>query len=371
MFFKSFISYFIALHFFKGTIAAECTVSSDCEFYCTPNQECKDVPKSCVAHSDCEGEFPSGNLPYCKEGTCQDIELSGTCSGALACEELTRVALAENFSVGHMTQVVKSSNLTKTRQASKQLYTDLKANTAVTNDIYAKLSGSESVTLYGTLFLDHDESTILDEIKTILCGNAAEFCTVSKEGGIGRRLQAAEDITVTVTYTIESATYDSIPEGSFDSPEFKSDLAAALNVSESDVEITAVDGQIEIEYIVATESTSDDPLTSEHLDAVTLLQTEISTIESAVVSNLGIDPADIQETIIDKCGDRSCNSRGTCVASTGLCDCTDLDYWGINCETLVGCNDGVKSTRSQYCLCEFPKFGQRCQSIANLGPVSI
>lgn len=67
-----------------------------------------------------------------------------------------------------------------------------------------------------------------------------------------------------------------------------------------------------------------------------------------------------------KCGcstDNDCNGRGTCNTSTTVCDCSGTtDYWGIDCNTLIDCNTGVKMVNASYCECPYPTYGQSCEN---------
>ena len=351
----------------------ECVGPSQCTGtdYCGPANTCE-TAAACTNHHDCIGEFVSGNLPHCDKDNsiCQDKEYVGSCTDQDSCDHFNNKAYAEAHSIGSITQTVSvpDNNLTAARLAVKELYTGVASETSVTQNILTFVTGSETATFDLALFNEADNNTlVLGEIKALICGSAAEFCTVTIPSrrmleAYGRELQSGGDIVVSVTYEIDSAIFDQLEAAdSFDDPAFQAALAAAVGVSADNVTITAVDGTLEIEYVVAQESTGDDPLSEENLDAINDLNDDINTVTTTVVSELNLTASDISEPDVDRCEGRDCNGRGTCDSNTGICACTDPDYWGINCETSVTCNNGTKSTDSAYCVCEYPEYGKRCE----------
>jgi hypothetical protein len=173
------------------------------------------------------------------------------------------------------------------------------------------------------------------------------------------------EITVEITYSIDSDLFDSLAANgtSFsDGSEFEQALAGALGLNTTDIVVSAVTGTLTIEYVVSDEATGDDPLTQENLQALVEVESELTTITNTVLAELGLSENDITSNSIDYCTDRDCNGRGTCDSSTGVCTCTDTNYWGVNCETLVNCNDGIKDPEQAYCICQYPQFGQRCEN---------
>jgi hypothetical protein len=322
----------------------------------------------CSTHFSCDGTQLAGYLPYCNSvsGRCEPSGLQGTCSSVLQCNDKITTAKAKKNAIAKVTQTVTTTNNTLSRQAARKLYTDTKATTTITQQLYAQISSTETATFSDSLLTaSGSEQAMLDGIKATLCGPVAELCTVTLAGGGGGRLlQSSGQISVILTYTIDSTSYDSLPDGSFDSPTFEESLATALGITVNDITIIDNAGTITIEYVVAEESNGSDPLSEENFDALNTLNADLAAVESTIVSELGISATAISDPVIDKCGDRDCNGRGTCNPDTGVCACSDTNYWGVNCETLVDCGSGTKDSVTAYCICPYPSYGQRCQNTA-------
>jgi hypothetical protein len=280
----------------------------------------------------------------------------------VSCQDKSTQAIAKKNALGSVKQSVPVTNITVARTAAKSLYTSLKTDTVVTEEIYAIVTGTEKAVFDQTLFTNYgNDQQLLDHIKTIVCGSASDTCSISGVGEGRRQLRdLATSIAVTITYSIDSSVFDSLNGTTFnDGGTFEQELAAALGVTTNDISILTTDGTLEIEYIVAQEATGDDPLTESNIAALNTVNSELSTITSTVNSQLGTTAS---TPTVDKCGDRTCNGRGTCNPTTGVCACSTTDYWGVNCETAVSCNGGVKLSSSAYCSCEYPNYGLRCQS---------
>lgn len=343
-------------------IPPQCTVSSDCKGpneYCTPSNSCASTP--CTAHTDCVGVFQAGKLPYCaNNGYCSD-QFTGTCSGELDCNNkvITRKAATRN--IGVVKQSISNTNTTQARQTVKTLATRV-SQTNSSSNLVTTISATETTTFNSILFDNvGDDALLLEEIKNVACGNLTELCNIQIVTGGGRRLQGGGAITVSITYEIDSTIYDQIPEGSFNDPEFIQALADAVGLDPGNVTVVSTGSSFTVQYAVTSESTTDDPLTEEALAAIDALAANINSVTAAVVTELGIDESSIEATQVDKCSDRDCNGRGTCNPTTGACQCTDPDYWGVNCETLIVCENGG-TPGDGYCACVFPFYGLRCQT---------
>lgn len=347
-----------------------CLSDITCEslFYCNLNEECQQ--QVCTDSSDCYGLIVNNQLPYCNAnaGYCENI-FEETCTTLQDCNYKINLALASRDSLGKITQTASyGSNLTSTKSAISDIISTTKSNTTVTQTIYAFVDGSEQVTLNPLLFdTVNNNSLVLEQIENLICGSASQFCTaqITNRRLLQRDLQ--NTITVTVTYSVDSDIFDIIgSSGSFDSPTFIQNLADAVGVLPGNVTIVLIDGTFSIDYVIAEESDGQDPIDQSVLDSIDTVASEIDSITDVIVAQFNLQRSDFSNTSVDKCADRDCNGRGSCNSSTGICTCTNTDYWGVNCETIVTCaNDGIKKTSEAYCKCTFPYYGVRCENTQN------
>lgn len=344
-------------------IPPQCTTSADCtgaNEYCAAST-CAST--ACTTTSDCMGLF-SSHLPLCGvSGYCKD-SMSGTCTTLEDCQNKINLARARTKSIGAATKTISNLGGGDARAAVKSLNTKI-YNTSSATDLTTVVTGSETAIFSPSLFTSVGNNTlVLEEIKNILCGNATAFCNVAIDNN--RRMLQGGDITVSVTYDIDSSIFDTLPEGSFDDPAFIQALADAVGVGSGNVTILQSESSFTILYAVTSESSTNDPLTDENLQAIDDLVSNLDAVTQTVVTELGISQSAISSTSVDRCADRDCNGRGTCNPDTGACTCTDPNYWGLNCETLVVCeNDGVNVPINNvpYCMCMYPYFGSRCQTL--------
>lgn len=348
----------------------ECVSSTGClgaNEYCSSVNTCE--TKVCTTHADCIGEFLPNRLAYCDSvsGMCKD-SFSGSCSTQLECKNKAERELAKKYSLGQATQTVSSSsNLTNTRTAIKTIVGTTNSTTVIDQKLYSFISGTEQATFDPLLFdTVNDDALILQQIKLLVCGDAADVCTVELPNR--RRLMEERElqnsITVTVTYDVDAETFNSIETSeNFNSATFIQALADAVGVLPGNVTLILVDGSFTIEYVVADESDGQEPLDQTTLDAINAVSSNVNSITSTVATQLGLPESEFSSSSVDKCADRDCNGRGTCDPATGICTCTDTSYWGVNCETLVTClNDGEKDPFSARCFCSYPYYGLRCGS---------
>jgi hypothetical protein len=310
----------------------------------------------------------TGRLSRCGDaGFCEDL-FEGTCINSVDCENKNLLKKAARDSVGQLTQELTISNLTTAREVIADLKAATTANSTITQDITFKITGTEKVYLEQALFDKvKNDAAIHLAIATVLFGETGKLVsTITQVNGppARRALQSAGEIEITATYEVTETAYDLFPTGSFDSPGFVAALEAALSLSAGDVTVTDVDGVISITYVVTNEATGDDPLTEENVNELNDLAAELAIIESTIQTQFGLNDADLSTAVVDKCGDRDCNGRGTCNPDTGVCLCDSTDYWGVNCETAVLCAPGqnVPKNGVAYCECPYPASGQRCQT---------
>lgn len=352
----------------------ECTVSEDCgsmsDTYCSAHT-CQQT--ACTVHSDCAGLV--SNVPYCHSGYCTD-EITGSCDTTAECSNLVNMFLARRDAVGSVTQTVRdTTSISKSREGARELVSQLKSNTAVTQTVTAQLSSTEYAVFDGAMFDKvGNETAVLEALKAQVCGSdVPNLCNISVEkvtgyrralsdDGSSRELAITEQYKVSVTFVVDDSAYSSIPDGSFDSSTFLTDVATTLGINASDITILDSDGTVTIEYIVSKESTTKDPLTATNLAALSTIDSELAALLSTVETSVGLTSGSIGSTTVDKCAGRTCNGRGTCDSATGVCTCTDSNYWGLNCETAVDCNTGTKATGSAYCICDYPTYGLRCEN---------
>lgn len=349
-----------------------CAASIECDTgsYCAAvNLKC--AQKVCAVHGDCFGEFMSGRIPFCNtvSGFCED-KFAGTCSSVPTCTIAADKKISSLNSIGSITHSVTTTNTSTAREAVKTLTTDILSGTSITNEVYVFVNAEETAVFSSELFDNRDDATVLAHIKTLICADISEeLCTIS----IPARRMLSDDarelttsIIVSVTYEVDLAAFNTLQaSSSFSEPSFIAALAAAAGVNVSDVIVNSATGAFTIDYIVTDEATGNDPLSEAALQAIADLEADIDTITAAVISALGLNSNDVSDAVVDKCGPRDCNGRGTCSASTGACTCTDINYWGINCETLVDCSTGeiIVMDGGAYCKCKYPQFGERCVDV--------
>lgn len=349
-----------------------CTASSQCALgnYCSPGLVCVSA-KACGGHADCIGEFGAGRLPYCNftSGECRDV-YTGSCTSVSTCNLIHKKLNMFRNKLGSIKQDVTITNTTKARETVQKLYTYLKNTTTITQNLDIFVYGKETATFDSNLFTDYgNDAALLAYIKSVVCPpEVLDLCDIeipSERRLDSRNLQSSSSITVEITFSIDSDLFDSLAANgtSFsDGSDFEQALATLLGVSTEDIVLSAVSGELVIEYMVTQEAIGKDPLTEENLAALQEVQNDLAGITSTVISALGLGGNDIQSQSIDYCTNRTCNDRGTCDSVTGVCKCNDPAYWGVNCETYVDCNNGVKDPAYAYCICEYPEYGQRCES---------
>lgn len=346
-----------------------CLSGATCDeyFYCKIDESC--AQQACTSMNDCYGLFLDDELPYCdtKAGFCSNI-FNETCSTLQDCRNKINRKISERDSLGKATQTVNAlTNLTLSRNAIYQIISDTETASNLTDQtLYSFVSGTETLTLNPLLFdTVNNDTLVLEQIKSIVCGSVSDICNVQI---LNRRLLEERDlqnaITVSVTYNVDSETFNTIQSSeTFDSEGFVQSLADAVGVLPGNVTIILVDGSFTIEYIVAQESDGQEPLDQSVVDALTTVTSNVDSITSTVAAQFGLPENEFSSLTIDKCADRDCNGRGTCNSNTGICTCTDTNYWGVNCETLVTClNEGVKDPSEAYCNCYYPYYGLRCGS---------
>lgn len=341
----------------------ECNTSPDCPTgeICNDLLECEAVP--CTEHFDCQSSMQSGRLGKCVESVCVD-DSAGSCSSVNDCINTINKAFATANSVGEKKVTYGSTDVNATEQAAKELIVQVRGDVADDSNVYAFVSGSSTAYLDRAYFDAHggSQADALDDIKTVVCGDVP--CEIEEvDSGNRRVLQEEGEVGVVITFDIDESLFDDlVANNEFDDPAFIAALAAEAGLSPDNITVNTAESTLEVTFIVATESSGDEPVDNAIVSELNAVSDSADSLAETVATNLGLASEDVAVNTIDLCGDRNCNGRGTCDSETGICDCTDLNYWGINCETPVTCTDGQGTPVGQYCQCDYPYTGLRCEN---------
>ena len=275
-----------------------------------------------------------------------------------------KVLLASNarLSSGKATHVITAGGPELNRQVAGALKTEIDGVTFTQTQKY-QVVATEEVTLHRALFDEkNDDAAVLAGITAVACGSAP--CSISQTNGAGvrRALQQEGEISVTITYDLEGTVFANLGTA-FDAATFASELATELAVNVANITVIGTSSDLSITYLLTYPAPADTPTTESYVDEISTLVTELNNAEVTVLTNLGLQNADISSPQVDLCGDRDCYERGTCDTVTGICSCNSTAYWGINCETLVSCQNGgtnVPVGGKAYCECNYPSSGVVC-----------
>lgn len=336
-----------------------CNFTSTCseDKNCNTENLCKS-PSDCVDHTDCFGEFLPGRLAHCNSQTlkCQD-KYAGTCTTLSGCSVKVSQGKKADSGLGSAKVKIKNTNIATLRNATKEMIRRTKESVVDSSKLVVLISGTESIDVTQE---DYDlDPNFADKVKASRCQDVDALCTVTVTAADSRRMLQVDNITITITYTLDEDAYNATSGFNFDDPAFLNDLAASIGVNASDIDVSGdVSGEITIEVTLTDESNGVDPLSTDLIEQLQDINTNMNDIGNDLITELGLELSDIVSQDIDLCGDRDCSGFGTCNVNTGVCLCTD-SKWGINCETECSCeNDG--SCDGAYCVCPFPFFGQRC-----------
>lgn len=347
----------------------ECIGSSQCiadTEVCGPGNTCE-LADSCTANIDCYGDFVSGHLPFCNKITskCKDLGLSGTCSNAKQCAAATSKQLSATLGLMTAKRTVTSA---KRFNATSELITRAKAQLAEGVAPVIIVKNTETGTFSSQALDEVGQEVFLNGIKAEICKDYDGLCTVSiveerRMLGERRDLQSSSSVTVEIEYEVDDSAYEEISGGSLEADGFEAALAAQLGIHPDNVTVTAVEGQLVVSItLLEEESSNGDPSGEEIVSQIQAIEDDLTDITSDLVTELGLDPADIESSALDLCVGRTCNGRGTCNEETGLCEC-EGEWWGVNCETECTClgSSGTSECKEGYCICQFPEYGQRCE----------
>ena len=347
------------------TITGFCYSSADCDGnteLCDVNNACITKP-SCAEHVDCTPYMLPNRAAYCESDVCHD-RYAGNCSTNLACE--TRKTYSTRFVKGMGAGTLKYKNTNATLVAHVITLAIAETDGLYSSDdrVLTLVQGNESVIVPVEIYTDH--SDFMDALIAARCGDAADLCTVrlvsTNEGArrlSGREL-ATESVTIEIVYEIDDAAFAEIQGDALDSESLRDKLAIQLGVASEDIDVfTETTGEVTVSVVLTEESDGFEPIGEDTLAEIQSIQSSLTTITADLVTELGLEAADIEGTEVDLCAGRDCNGRGTCDSATGVCTCNVDTHWGINCETPVSCLNGG-TVMGAYCACDYPAYGQRC-----------
>ena len=351
-----------------------CVVSSTCPTnqFCNSAYVCVNQ-LTCTNTADCN-DLLSGRVPRCEEGKCID-KYAGTCDWGTDCEIKSNLLFIDENSLGLSSKTFKTSDNTERLNAVKDTVDEMKVNLQNPSSLGFVFTGSDKVIIDARLFtLYNNNADILTKMKLLVCGTSVKQCNIqldtsSNSGRLlrefGRELSAGIFYSVTLSYVLDESALNNLDGTVFTNPAFVSQLAALLpGISTQNISLIYINGEMKVDVHVVVENVeSETPLSPVIMSQLQSFQTQFTNITSLISTTLGWQSSDIISAAINLCGDRDCSGLGVnkCSKSTGICDCSGTNYWGINCETLCSCQSGGSCSK-QYCTCEFPDYGQRCEN---------
>lgn len=371
-----------------------CSVTSDCisGFYdiCTPQYRCEEFV--CSNHQQCYGTVREGRLPMCdlKKRRCVDYYASD-CVSARQCLNEARVKWKDKNALAE----ARTEMMLSKSESRISYLTRLKDELAllnVTDNVYVTIRNNETFELsvgnVGTV----DQPTIDDmlyQIRLMRCGALFTSCSaeiLSVEPF--RRLLLGDIYSIRLVFDVDDQSLQDLIDSGYDlnNTEFVTQLASTLNVSTTDLLISAQNGTIELTAAIVDNLGENETLSDDILNEINDIQAALDELTALLSQELGFGST-LQST--DYCGDRVCNDRGTCDVNTGICSC-DAGYYGIDCQfdtpyptvspTMapipagVGCyvdehceNNGKCIQQREYCDCDYPYYGLRCENVLDCG----
>ena len=352
----------------------ECVSSSTCITgkFCNNGNACINQ-LTCSNTADCVNLLP-GRIPRCIESKCVD-KYAGTCVWGLDCETKSNLLFIYENSLGLSSKTFKTSDNTERINAAKDTVDEMKVNLQNPSSLDFVFTGSDKVIINARLFtLYNNNADIMAKMKLLVCGTSVYQCNIQLDTisnnrrlltELGRDLSAGIFYSVTLSYVLDQGALANFDGTVFTNPAFVSQLAALLpGISTQNISLIYINGEMKVDVHVVVENVeSETPLSPVIMSQLQSFQTQFTNITSLISTTLGWQSSDIISAAINLCGDRDCSGLGVnkCSKSTGICDCSGTNYWGINCETLCSCQSGGSCSK-QYCTCEFPDYGQRCEN---------
>jgi hypothetical protein len=353
-----------------------CATSSDCmsisgQDICTKSRECKRV--ECSSHEECFSFVGFGKLPICdfKFGVCTDF-FSSNCNSVRRCRSQARKEWKHQRVFARTRLKNQEARAEKRRQFTLEAIRDLEVTVNTSSSVYITVKGAEVVEIgSGTLGAVNDTDALYQAMVTSYCGDVSEECSYSIAGGSPtRRMLQDENVTLVITYEMDENLYQDLINSGFDfgNANFTQAVADELGIDSSLVEISGVNGTIEIEVSIVDEDPDGAPIGDSLIDDINNIQYSLENITSTVIGQVGANETQIDVGELDLCGDRQCNNQGSCSSSTGICSCAP-GYGGINCEKKSLCSDeaadycqfgGECRPDGLACHCVYPHYGFRC-----------
>ena len=299
---------------------------------CSPARTCAG-PVACVENWDCNGQQ---QFPVCVDGICREL-YDDTCGGPTECDIKAHRNYAAANGVGFIpvtytdiNSVVDSWNLT-------QLLVD-HGNPWVTVDY------DDSVVLLVDPGVTDDQ--YIEAVEAKVCGPVP--CDITVE-------RTVAEITITMHADLHPESLGLLTVNGTFSADLPQRLGDYLNRTVMFAGVNTT-GYTVVKAWYTVEGNGITPVPATEAD-------NLDTLWINVTHTVNTQGFDYLPTVgqIDRCGNRNCNYHGTCNTTTGVCDCTNVNYWGLNCETLVTCERGWKKSDDQYCVCPYPWGGLRCE----------
>lgn len=310
----------------------ECDPGGD---QCVDNEVCSldrtcAGPVACVENWNCAFQQ---KFPVCVDGICREL-YDDTCGYALECDIKAHRNYAAANGVGFIPvtydSVVDSWNLT-------QMLVDH-------GDPWVTVDYDDSV----VLLVDPNitDAQYIEAVEAKVCGPVP--CDITVE-------RTVAEITITMHADLHPESLELLTVNGTFSADLVTRLGDYLGTT---VEFAGVNttGYTVVNSWYTVEGDGLTPVPAEEANNLVALVINVT----HAVNAQGFAPGPTVGQI-DRCGNRNCNYHGTCNTTTGVCDCTNVNYWGLNCETLVTCERGWKKNDDQYCVCPYPWGGLRCE----------
>jgi hypothetical protein len=258
------------------------------------------------------------------------------------------------------------------KTAAKQTISDVKKTIVAGTTVEVKVTSKETSSVPST-FINSVGETAFKAAYASSRG-CVEDCVVTLSTDNRRILQGGGggEIKVSLDFTLSEAAYDALVAGGseVDSEAFLDSLASELGVNKTDIVLTVIGGQVQID-ITLMSAVGGDPTNQDTIDSLVEIQSSLNNVTAIFVTALGGAGDTITLVELDLCDSRTCSGEGIftsgvtttagCVISTGVCKC-NAGFWGVNCDSVCSCLYGGICVGS-LCQCVFPYFGLKCENI--------
>jgi hypothetical protein len=320
-----------------------CGNTNTCQspFVCSTTRHfCVTPVTLCNFHEDCFATRVEGYLPQCNfdTGKCKYV-LPSICKTQETCASEAR-ALEEVVNK----QVVEL-NITNTTLI-KSFITDTATKIANnTNGTYLYVNGAESFDIVMNTTSGTTLEQIINATKTLLCGSVTDSCNVEIIY-TRRRLQSSEEVyTITISYRIDEHAYKKLLETTLDPAieDYTVALVSELGVGENDVAVVEyLPDKFAVEVVISETASK---LNAEAYRTLDVIESVVTAVTTEVVTDLDLgNDAYKYNDQVDQCPpEKTCYYRGTCNATTGLCQCNE-GFTGALCGTVDESQEPVQET---------------------------